>query len=118
MTEYKEVVSISDWQELKKESINAFELIVFKYSTRCPLSYDIQDTFEEWFSSLQADERIVAVKVDVIASRELSNRIANETGIRHESPQVIWFTKDNSVKWSGSHFDISNSTLNACLQEL
>ncbi len=62
--------------------------IIFKHSTRCGISRVVLKNFE-------ADWRIEDQKenlhlLDLIQFREVSNRIADLTGVQHQSPQVIY----------------------------
>jgi bacillithiol system protein YtxJ len=43
--------------------------------------------------------------VDVIADRGLARTVAERTGVRHESPQLILLVR-GSTAWSVSHFDV------------
>ncbi len=109
----KSVISLSDfsrWEELKRESVNNKEIIIFKFSTRCGLSFDVEQTITEWYNNIEK-ENIVLAKIDVISARQLSNHLADEFNIKHESPQAIWLDKDQSVKWYGSHFKVSKKNL-------
>lgn len=47
-------------------------------------------------------------------SRDLSALVARETGVRHESPQVILF-RGGEVAWSASHGAIDRGSLGAAL---
>jgi len=49
-------------------------------------------------------------------SRDLSNLIARETAIRHESPQVILFRGGQAV-WSASHGGITLEGMRTALAE-
>jgi len=50
-------------------------------------------------------------------SRGLSGLVARETGIRHESPQVLLFSS-GKVFWSASHGDLGRERLEAALRLL
>lgn len=113
----KTILSLGDysrWEQLKLESLGKKEIVLFKFSTRCGLSFDVEQTITEWYNDLENDEVLLA-KVDVIGCRQLSNHLADEFNIRHESPQAIWLDKDQNVKWHGSHFKVSKKNLSAQL---
>ena len=60
--------------------------IVFKHSTRCPISARAQGEME------QVDARgpgAPVYRVDVNAQADLSRYVGERTGIEHQSPQVI-----------------------------
>ena len=46
--------------------------------------------------------------VDVIRNRDVSNAIADETGVLHQSPQAI-VIKNGEVTAHTSHYDITRS---------
>jgi bacillithiol system protein YtxJ len=73
-------------------------VVIFKHSTACPISAAA-------YREMQKLENEV-VLVEVQTAREVSRELANITGIRHESPQVIVF-KDGKAVWNASHFDVN-----------
>jgi len=79
-------------------------VLLFKQSTTCPIS---ADAFEQYNSYLEkTDEDIDAYFVKVRETREVSNQIAEDTGIQHQSPQ-IFLMKNKEVLWHTSHSDIT-----------
>jgi len=52
--------------------------------------------------------------IDVARAKPLSLAVAAETGVRHESPQVILF-RDGAVAWSASHFKITAAAVRDAL---
>jgi bacillithiol system protein YtxJ len=52
----------------------------------------------------------------VQSARELSRRVAEQTGIRHESPQAIILRNGQAV-WSASHFDITAEAVEQAVRE-
>ncbi|MGD8780792.1 MAG: DUF2847 family protein [Ignavibacteria bacterium] len=113
----KSIVHVSDfsrWEELRRESLNKNEIVIFKFSTRCALSFDVEQTITEWYNSIE-NEDVILAKVDVICASQLSNYLADEFNIKHESPQAIWLDKQQSVKWHGSHFKVSKKNLTSQL---
>lgn len=109
------VHNIAEWGRLKEEASGAEEIIVFKFSPFCGSSYTCERLVDEWFDRLEDDKDLVCVKIDVIASRPLSQYIAEEYNIRHESPQAIWLDLNGTVKWHDSHFSITEETLSGLL---
>ena len=107
--------TIEEWEKLKKDSAEKTELIIFKYSPICAISSSVEDDFNSWFVNLGEDVNIKCAKVDVIEARPVSQLIAKELEIQHQSPQLIWLNKDTKVKWSASHYEINRSQLSAQL---
>lgn len=105
------------YDSLVAELDGSEELILFKASPRCAVSLNIEHFFNGWFAGTTADNTLKAYKVDVIRNREVSQYIAAKSGIKHESPQVLWFASDGSLKWHGSHFDINQQELDKQLRK-
>lgn len=87
--------------------IDEAEAIIFKHSTSCHISSSVHLQVERFLA--ECPHRSLH-KVHVIEDRPLSNYIAQKTGVRHASPQVIVLRR-GSVHWHASHFDITAETL-------
>ena len=90
------------------EQFNAFfdgddPFFVFKHSTRCSISSMALSRFE---SEYKGDEQIMPLFLDLIRYREVSNFIADKTGVYHQSPQLI-FIKNKKVLDHASHEQIN-----------
>jgi len=103
--------NINDWEEFKKEAFAGNELIIFKFSPVCGVSLYIDTIFQKWADGLEDSNRLKISKVNVITSRSLSQQIARELNINHESPQVIWLKTNLSVKWDASHYEIKEAEM-------
>jgi len=55
--------------------------LLFKHSTRCPISAGALEEMEAFGGDV--------VYLDLIAHRDVSNEIARRLGVQHESPQLI-----------------------------
>jgi len=82
--------------------------IIYKHSHRCGVcataKKQIEDSIEE------INELADLNFVDVVSQREISNHIASQLNIRHESPQVIIINNEN-VLWEGSHWEINGENI-------
>jgi len=85
------------WQELLHQSKTRPQ-VVYKHSTRCSISSVIKGRLER--SAPQAD--IDFYYLDLIAYRSLSNKIAEDMRVEHESPQVL-LIKDGICVYNESH---------------
>ena len=83
-------------------------VIIFKHSSTCPISA----AAHREMSRVAADVSLVVVQ----RARELSLRVAEQTGIRHESPQAIILRNGQAV-WSASHFDITAEAVAQAVRE-
>jgi bacillithiol system protein YtxJ len=75
-------------------------VIIFKHSTRCPVSRMALKNFENEYA-IDAD----AAKpyfLDLIAYRDVSNEIASRFNVIHQSPQVL-VIKDGKSVYDESH---------------
>lgn len=67
------------------EKSNEKPQVIFKHSTRCSISSMAKNRLEK----SEEPENIDFHFLDLIKFRSLSNQIADDFGIKHESPQVI-----------------------------
>lgn len=89
-------------------SLSASEpIIIFKHSNSCPISLDVRASLES------CDETLNEIVVQ--SDRDLSNIVADKTGIRHESPQALVIHK-GKVLYSASHFDITAEGISAAIK--
>ncbi|NQX92750.1 MAG: bacillithiol system redox-active protein YtxJ [Flavobacteriales bacterium] len=98
---WNELKSESDLQQAVQESNNGYVLL-FKHSTRCSVSFMAKKQLEMMW---QNDAGITPYYLDLIAFRSISNQIAQDFGIHHESPQAI-LLKDEKPVQSWSHSSI------------
>lgn len=78
-----------------------FPFVLFKHSTRCPLSSMVKRRFEsEWDS-----KKIPVYMLDLLANRSLSNHVSSFLGVEHQSPQAI-LIQNKLVVWHGSHHEV------------
>ena len=75
--------------------------IIFKHSERCGISQDRKQALRDAFD----DDECIIYTVEVREQRSLSNMIAEETGVTHESPQLL-VVQDGDVVWHASHMAI------------
>ncbi|KMQ65102.1 general stress protein [Chryseobacterium angstadtii] len=104
----------SFWKKIESEEdlANAIEnsyhhrIAIFKHSTRCFISKTVLKNFEKEIDNL--DNKLDLYYLDLLEHRPISNKISEDLGIRHESPQLI-IIEDGKVIDSASHEDISIS---------
>ena len=83
--------------------------IIFKHSPICPISFKAKREVDNYLDSLDQPPEIEWI--NVIANRARSNEIADQLGIRHESPQLILLNHSGKVIWHGSHGQITLKVL-------
>lgn len=86
--------------------------LLFKHSTTCPIS---AKAHEEFLAYLEGKD-MEAAYVWVIEDRPVSNKIAEDFGIKHESPQ-IFLLEDGQVTWNTSHWKITKDNIKEAVGE-
>ncbi|GBG10961.1 general stress protein [Paenibacillus agaridevorans] len=109
---YREITSQEQWSEALQHSDNR-PLVVFKHSTTCPVSANAHEEFSQYLNGTPRED-IDYVLVKVIESRPVSNKIAEDTGVKHESPQIIYIDKGAKV-WTASHWSVTKAHISAVL---
>ena len=72
-------------------------IVIFKHSNACGISSAAYREMEK----LEGQVNLLEVQ----SARDVSRELADMTGIRHETPQVI-VLKDGKAVWNASHFDV------------
>lgn len=101
---WNELKSVEEWNALLQSDE---KFIVFKHSTRCSISTTALSRFErDW----DATSNVKPYYLDLLQYRNISNAIAQDTGVEHESPQAILIEKGKVLK-SATHLSIFVSEL-------
>ena len=101
---WKKLEHIGQIPELKKESTQQ-PVLVFKHSIRCSISAMVWDRLKRNWKD-EDSGKITAYYLDLINHRKISDAIAQEFNVHHESPQVI-IIKDGKATYDNSHMGIS-----------
>jgi bacillithiol system protein YtxJ len=96
---WKELNNINDLETALKAS-HEQPVALFKHSTRCSVSLMAKKSVERFW-----DLDIDAYYLDLIAHRDVSNSIAEQLEIYHQSPQMI-LVKDGKAIYNASHGSI------------
>ena len=73
-------------------------VIVFKHSNTCSISSRAYREMEKFEGEVNI--------LEVQSARDVSRELADLTGVRHETPQVI-VLRDGKAVWNASHFDVT-----------
>ena len=84
---------------LEKSKVNP--QVIFKHSTRCSISSMIKNRIERESVPPGIDFHFL----DLIANRSLSNRVAEDFKVNHESPQVL-LVRNGECVYHESHYAI------------
>ena len=109
------------WNQLSsKEFVDDFfsdglPQIIFKHSPRCGISSMVLRRFEasELFKSSMGTYWLL----HVIENRAVSNALANDFNVRHESPQVLVFYK-GKLLYHAAHSTIDAAQIEIVLNDL
>ena len=97
-------ISLTSEQQLEeiKERSKQTPQVIFKHSTRCSVSSMAQGRLER----SEAPENADFYYLDLIAYRHVSNKIAQDFDVFHESPQIL-IIKNGECVYDESHMGIS-----------
>jgi bacillithiol system protein YtxJ len=82
-------------------------VVIFKHSNACGISASAYREMEKLDGQVNL--------LEVQSAREVSRQLADLTGIRHETPQVIVF-KDGKAVWNASHYNVNASAVLKALE--
>lgn len=88
--------------------------IIYKHSFACHICTMSLKRLEK---SLSGSEGAQYHFIDVRKDRPLSNKVAELSGIRHESPQLLVLHNGN-LYWHGSHGQVTAEAVQESLKEL
>ena len=107
---------MNTWQDLNQEtqikeiSEASFKKpqLIFKHSTTCGISAHAQHRLAT--ATRELGEAADLHYLDLLRYRPISNKVAADLGVPHQSPQVI-VLKEGKVVHSSSHFSINPQTI-------
>lgn len=112
MVEFKEITSSQEFGEILDESCQR-KIILFKHSTTCPISERAWQEVQAFIKENTDDVLVVMIKV--IESRPVSNQIANDLEVKHQSPQVLLLS-NRKVLWHVSHQSVTRNKIIKALE--
>jgi bacillithiol system protein YtxJ len=77
-------------------------VVIFKHSTRCSISRMVLKQFE---SEFDLEEKVTPYFLDLLEHRDVSNAIAEQFKVVHQSPQLLLIENGMSV------YDVSHSAI-------
>jgi|SRR5690554_754046 len=104
--------SINQLEDIKNHSK---PVLIFKHSTRCPVSSMAKRNLE--LEAVLLPEDVQTYFLDLIKFRDLSNQIAEIWKIKHESPQVLLIHKQKCI-YNNSHNEINIADIVVKINEL
>jgi len=104
---WKEIESVEELNAAVAKSTTK-KVAIFKHSTRCFISKTVLKNFEKEVQN--SDKDVSYYFLDLIAHRDISNKIADDFGVTHQSPQLIVLENGKAVA-DASHQSISVSLI-------
>jgi bacillithiol system protein YtxJ len=109
---WTEITTEQEWNEILNKSSERGQVIL-KHSTTCPVSSNALKEYDAYLNgNPNTDTDYFLVKV--IESRPVSNKIAEDLNVKHESPQII-YVKDKAKYWTTSHWAVTTEHITAVL---
>ena len=102
-TFWKSIRSEDDLQNAITESTEK-KVAIFKHSTSCFISKTVLKNFEKEVAN--SDKDVSYYFLDLLANRSISNKIADDLGVTHQSPQLIVLENGKAIA-NASHQSIS-----------
>lgn len=97
-------IPLETQQQLEQIKVQEGYSIIFKHSTRCSVSLMAKKHLELDGDEFSAD--LPKYFLDLLHFRDLSNAIATQFHVHHESPQLL-LIKSGECIFEASHSDIS-----------
>ena len=104
---WKKLESLSQLDDAIAQS-HATPQIIFKHSTRCIISKMVLSQFEENLAAIPEQANLLFL--DLLSHRDVSNAIAMQLGVHHESPQIV-VIKNGQAVFHESHHSIDATTI-------
>lgn len=104
--EWNELTEQSQLEQLKAQSEEQ-PVLIFKHSTRCSISRFALKQFKNEFD---LQDKIAPYFLDLLNHRDISNEIAFQFNVQHQSPQIL-LLKNRVVVYHTSHENIDGTEL-------
>ncbi len=102
MEDWHELIDINQLSDMKECSMHN-KVLLFKHSTRCPVSAFALNRLQQGWD--QIADKVDFFFLDLIKYRSISNQIAQDFGVQHQSPQLLLIDRGKSI------FDCSHESV-------
>lgn len=106
---WQHITSIQDVNAIIERS-HTVPCLILKHSTRCPISSMAMRRLENSWDL--AENAVETYYLDLISYRSVSNFIAQEFAVEHQSPQAL-FIKGGVCVHNASHLEINAADVKA-----
>lgn len=110
--DWKEITTIEEWDDILEKSSEK-DQVILKHSTTCPVSTNALNEYNGYLEE-NPNGNIDYTLVKVRESRPVSNKIEEDLGVKHESPQIIYI-KDKHKYWSATHWSVTKAHMQAVI---
>ncbi|PEN15233.1 bacillithiol system redox-active protein YtxJ [Longibacter salinarum] len=107
---FRALTSAADWSEAVDASAS-HPVVIFKHSSMCPTSARANGEME----TLAEEANVPVYRVVVQEAREISDEIANDLNLKHETPQVMVLSNGEAV-FDTSHFRVKADAVRDALE--
>jgi bacillithiol system protein YtxJ len=109
----QEIQNIDSVEEATRWMQSDQAVWLFKHSNTCSFSASKREVFDHFIA---AGNTLPAGRIVVQEYRDVSNHVAEQLGVRHETPQALLVVGGQTV-WNASHTGITQQTLTAAQAE-
>ncbi len=107
--EWRYIEALAQLDEILEAS-NEIPQLIYKHSTRCGVSSMVRKQLDRAWAH---EGKIIPWQLDLLVHRDISNEIADQFGVEHQSPQIIIVSKSKVVIHL-SHSPLSKNDLDRC----
>ena len=98
------LIPLESEEQLNEIGTSKGHHVIFKHNTTCPISRGVHSRLESEGEDIPGVEK--AYILDLMAHRNLSDAIASQYGVEHQSPQIL-LIKDGRCTYHQWGYDIS-----------
>ena len=110
-------IKLTDLNQLDqlREHSKKSPIVIFKHSTSCSTSNMVINRLERNWKEEEMGH-VQAYFLDLLSYRQISNAIAEQFNIQHESPQLLVIRNEAAI-YAGSHFEINYAAVQQAIQQ-
>ena len=105
------LLEIADESALE-EVLQLPRVLLAKHSTKCFISTRAMRQVNKF---AEKHSEIPVYQLDILAHPDLSERVASELQVPHESPQIILLSNGEAI-WNDSHFGITQKAIEKAVE--
>lgn len=103
-TSWQDLESVEEYRRTIDKSYEK-PILFFKHSTTCFISKAVKKNLEKQINQSEDKDKVDLYYLDLLHFRPISNLMANDLNVTHQSPQAI-LVKNGEVLYTASHENI------------